>query len=526
MRSTFLTTKLRIPNPGVNLVDRPRLCETLDQCLLPNKRLTLLSAPAGYGKTTLAAAWIRQSADRIPALKIAWLSLDAGDNDAVRFWSYFVLAVQRADGHVGREALAMLASPGGPAQETVLISLINDLVESGAPWVLALDDYHLIEERSIHRTLAYMIERLPEQCHLLVLTRSDPPLPVALLRGRGHLVEIRQDDLCFRDEEAWSMLVDCLQLDLSSEAVRLLNVKTEGWASGLQLAGVSLEGRQDPARFVASFSGTNSYILDYLAGEVLERQAPEVRDFLLKTSILDELSAPLCAATVDDEAEAEAQVGAPDPVARTQALLEHLQTANLFVIPLDDERSSFRYHHLFADLLRRQLVAVYPELLRTLHARASAWYEQQGLPEQATRHALAAGDYERSIKLLNEAAVDLWARGELTTLQRLIRAIPDSDRAETPLLTVYEAGSLAAGGCLTEAERCLEAVDRYMAGPVPEGPAAREVRGRAAAIRVQIAGYRGTRALRSSTRRSPESICHQTRRPGAAGIWSRRATCC
>jgi LuxR family maltose regulon positive regulatory protein len=216
-----------------------------------------------------------------------------------------------------------------------------------------------------------------------------------------------------------------------------------------------------------------------------------VRDFLLKTSILDELSAPLCRAVLMDAAEAEVQAGAPNLLAGAQALLEHLQRANLFVIPLDEERTSFRYHHLFADLLRRQLANAYPALLRPLHARASAWYEQQGLLEQATRHALAAGDYERSINLLNKLAEDLWARGELTALQRLIRAIPDTYRAGNPLLGVYEAGSLVASGHLTEAERCLEAVDGSLAGPAPEGPAAREVRGRAATIRVQIAVYRG-----------------------------------
>jgi LuxR family maltose regulon positive regulatory protein len=355
--------------------------------------------------------------------------------------------------------------------------------------MLVLDDYHFIEEPSIHRSLAYLIDRLPDQGHLLILTRSDPPLPTPLLRGRGQLLEIRQDELAFLDEEAADFLMGRLDLDLTLEDVRLLNAKTEGWAGGLQLAAVSLQGQKDPGRYIRSFTGTNRYVLDYLVSEVLGRLEPGVRQFLLQTAILDVLSAELCAAVTD--LTMQGQVHAQSSVANAQAMLENLHRANLFVIPLDDEHTSFRYHHLFADLLRRQLSAAHPELVRSLHARASAWFELHGQAEQAVQHALLGQDYGRSAALLTVSADGFWNRGEQLTLWRLLRSLPEAFRAESPNLLIYEAVSCVSAGHLDDAEQRLRQIDQLMARRRLDQAEANEMLGRVAAVGVLIAAYRG-----------------------------------
>ena len=513
MPSAFLTTKLTVPNPGEKLVDRSRLLQKLDQSLAPDKRLTILSAPAGYGKTVLVSSWIRQQAERRPALGAAWLSLDAGDNDPVRFWSYVAAAFQRQESQIGREALALLGSPADFPQELFLIILLNSLAESASDWVLVLDDYHLIVESAIHRALAYVLERLPGGCHFLILARSDPPLPTALLRGRNQLLEMRQDDLCFRDEEAAALLVDCLGLRLSAAEIQLLNAKAEGWASGLQLAAVSLQGQTDRGQFIRSFTGTNRYILDYLVGEVLECQEPGVREFLLRTSILETLSAPLCQTLCEAPPQPAGAAACPD----AQSVLEYLRRANLFVISLDEEHLSFRYHHLFADLLRRQLALAHPESVRPLHARASTWLEQHGMLEQAIQHALLAKDYERGAGLLSQGADALWNRGEHATLLRLIHALPDTYRPADPRLAIYEAASCVSTGHLDEAERRLADAEGQMAATHRDRSEANLLKGRAAAVRVLIAAYRGNAEAALAFARASRELL-----PRGETVWNNR----
>lgn len=472
MSAPFLLSKLTRPTPARTLVDRPRLFDLLDQALDPHVRLAVLSAPAGYGKTSLVSSWLQQRA----GLSAAWLSLDSGDSDPARFWSYLIAAVQQPAPQFGQDALQLLQSPGQAAEETLLIFLLNDLSRLEKDLVLILDDYHLVDAAAVHQSMGFLVERLPAACHLLLLTRSDPPFPVSLLRGRGQLLEIRQDDLSFLDDEAAAFLVDGLSLPLSGEHVRVLNAKSEGWATGLQMAALSLRGQKDPAGFIQSFAGTNRYILDYLLAEVLQRQEPHVRAFFLKTSILDELSAPLCAALYNLPS------GQPErPTA--QGILDYLEGSNLFVVPLDDAHSLYRYHHLFAGLLRKQLFETYPDLVAPLHQEASRWLEAHGLSEAATRHALAAGDYPRAAGLIAQQAEPLWSRGEHATLLRLIHALPESFRLEDPYLLVYGAAAWLSAGQFQRAE---EALDRAGLETAPA-----RLQGKILAVRALLSAYRG-----------------------------------
>ncbi len=387
MTVPLLTTKLYVPLPGKYLVMRARLIEKLNRCLEPGCRLALISAPAGFGKTTLIAAWVAAAAtDR----KVAWLSLDEGDNDPVVFWSYVIAALRTQQAGVGEQALNLLTAQGGDLERKVAF-LLNDLAEVDRPCLLVLDDYHLIRSPGIHKSLAFFVEHAPPHIHLLLASRTDPPMPLALLRGRGQLLELRLSDLRFSDEDAEQYLNSRIGLNLAAPSVQALNQKTEGWVAGLQMAALAMqdstprdsvpsdrtgipaaEGAQAGlARFVASFSGSNRFILDYLIEEVLNRQPEQVQHFLIYTAILERLCAPLCAALLQED-EAAARLDA-------QSILESLESANLFIFPMDQQRYWYRYHQLFADLLRKRLVQTAPEAIPELHRRAVAWYEQNGL---------------------------------------------------------------------------------------------------------------------------------------------------
>ena len=379
----LLATKLHVPRPRSHLVHRPRLIQRLEQGM--ERALTLISAPVGFGKTTLLSEWLASR-----AIPVAWLSLELQDNEPVRFLSYLLAALQTYDPHLSTTREVLPSSPLQPAlMEAMLTLLINDLlIESGSAredFVLVLDNYHVISDESIHYAMSFLVHHLPSNMHLVLATREDPPLPLAQLRGHDDVLELRAADLRFRPEEAATFLIEVMGLPLSAEESALLQARTEGWITGLQLAAFSLQGRNDPGAFITAFSGSHSYVVDYLLEEVLNRQSEVVQDFLLRTCILDRLSASLCDAVRE-------QVG-------SQALLDYLERTNLFLMALDDERQWYRYHRLFAEALRLRLQQTAPALIPALHLSASRWYEQHGLLDAAAIHALAvptvqAGDHE------------------------------------------------------------------------------------------------------------------------------------
>jgi LuxR family transcriptional regulator, maltose regulon positive regulatory protein len=445
----LLETKLAIPPARVNLVPRPSLVERLHAAL--QGPLTLLSAPAGSGKTTLVSAWRVSRQGRLPPL--AWVSLDEGDNDPVRFWRYVVASLNRAVPGVGESVLTLLHSSQSPSIEGVLVNLLNALDVKQEDIVLALDDYHLIEDASIHQMLAFLLERSPTYLHLLISTRADPPMPLARLRARGDVTELRAADLRFTSQEATAFLNTMMGLSLTPEEVEALEARTEGWVAGLQLAALSLKSRSaaDVTAFIAEFAGNHRYIVDYLVDEVLLRQPEETQRFLLYTSILGRLCAPLCAAVMGE-----------DDIAASQEALEELECRNVFVVSLDEERRWYRYHHLFRDFLRRRLEREHPQRHADLHNRASVWFEQHGSVIEAVGHALAADDTKRAVRLIEHAGYPILWNNQVYTVLRWIDALPDSLMRTRPALCILHALALmytrqvkAAEARLRDAERCI-----------------------------------------------------------------------
>ena len=404
MSSPILTTKLYIPPVRPELVSRPRLIERLNAGL--HRKLTLVSAPAGFGKTTLVTEWLN-SAGR----PCTWLSLDEEDNDPARFLTYLVAALQRVDPNIGQAAQAMLQAPQPPPPEPLLTSLINDIAATPQPFILVLDDYHLIHTLPIHQQLAFLLAHQPPSMHLGLVSREDPPLPLSRLRARGQTVEIRQNDLRFTADETTEFLRRMMRLELSSADVAALHRRTEGWVAGLQLAALSLRGHDDIHQFVQSFTGSHRYVLDYLIEEVFKQQPADVQDFLLKTSILDRFTAPLCDAIAARE--------------DSRELLLALEQANLFIVPLDESRQWYRYHRLFAELLRHRLEIESPDGIAHLHRRACQWYADHGFTADAIHHALAASDWQRASDLILSVHSSLLKRGEVVTLLGWFQALPD-----------------------------------------------------------------------------------------------------
>jgi LuxR family maltose regulon positive regulatory protein len=459
MVTPILTTKLHIPSLRRNLVPRQRLLGRMDQGL--HRRLTLVSAPAGFGKTTLLGEWIRShGGGNAPPLKVAWLSLDHGDNDPARFFAYLAAALGQGEEDLARARGSGLEFAGSRLQELHLVKLINQVAARPEAFALVLDDYHLITAQAIHDAVAFLIDHLPENLHLILATRADPPLPLPRLRARGHLTELRQSDLRFTTEESTAFLNNVMGLDLSAGDTAALEARTEGWIAGLQMASLAIQARlsqgegQEPSHsarseFVRALTGSHRFVLDYLVEEVLEQQPEEVQHFLLCTSILDRLCAPLCDSVIANLESRETGIAPDFPISRfpdSQAVLEHLEATNLFIIPLDPERRWYRYHRLFADLLRRRLGQGFPELVPTLHRRASAWYEQQGLAAEAIDHALAAGDLERAARLIDQAAEATLMRSEVTTLLRWLDALPDQCVQARPSLCIFQAWALLLAG--------------------------------------------------------------------------------
>ena len=486
MPSALLTTKLHVPVPRPDLVPRPHLVERLQAGL--SRRLTLLSAPAGFGKTTLLAEWLAGA-----GRPTAWLSLDAGDDDPARFLSYLLGALQTLDSAVGQGLVAALRSPQPPGAEALLTALVNEVADSAAlrGAILVLDDYHTVQARSIHQALAFLLAHLvppPDGLHLVVASRADPPIGLARLRGRGQLSELRAADLRFGPHEASALLMGVLGLEIAPQDVAALERRTEGWITGLQLAALSLRGQDadQASRFVRAFAGSHRYVLDYLMEEVLGRQEASVQAFLLETSILERLCGPLCDAVTG-------QAGG-------QARLELLERHNVFIAPLDEERHWYRYHRLFADLLRARLAHLSPELgaapAAELHRRASAWFGAQGLVTDAIHHALAAGEPEQAADLIEAHGLALLLQGELTTLLGWLAPLPPETVHARPWVSVYAAWALVLTGQLDQVEPHLQAAEAAAAaGPPPAGG----LPGHVAAIRTYAAAQRGeldlTRAL-------------------------------
>ncbi len=455
MSTPILATKLYVPPPRPNVVLRPRLIERLNAGL--HRKLTLISAPAGFGKTTLVSAWATGC-----ARPTAWLSLDQGDNDPTRFLTYLVAALQTIAPPMGTGVVGALQSTQPPPAESILTALLNDIATVPNDFVLVLDDYHVIDARPVDSALTFLLEHLPPQAHLVMTTREDPQLPLARLRGRGHLTELRAADLRFTAAEAAEFLKEVMGLDLAAADIAALEDRTEGWIAGLQLAALSLQGQQDVSGFIRAFAGDHRYIVDYLVDEVLQRQPERVRGFLLQTAILDRLHGPLCDAVTGQEGGA--------------ARLEALERGNFFVVPLDDRRHWYRYHHLFADVLSTYLMAEQPALVATLHRRASVWYEQHGSAADAIRHALAAADFERVADLVELAVPAMRRSRQEVTVLGWLKALPDELIHVRPVLSAVYAGALLASGelegveaRLRDAERWLDTTADMRARPHPEG---------------------------------------------------------
>ena len=449
---SLIRTKLHQPFTRPGLVPRPRLQEQIAQGL--HGPLTLITAPAGFGKTTLVASCVAGC-----GMPVAWLSLDKNDNQAGRFLSYLIAALQEPDDTIGSEAAQLMAASEQALPEAILTSLINDLDIAGAERVLVLDDYQFIASQSVHSAVAFLIEHCPRTFHLVIASRSDHPLPLARLRAHGQTVELRAADLSFTQPEAIQFLNDVMGLRLDGGSVRLLEERTEGWVAGLQMAALSMRDRKDVAGFIAGLSGTNRYILDYLLEEVLANQPPDVQRFLVCTSILERLCAPLCDAVLANDEGTKRADNDPSSHSESLSILNYLERANLFLVPLDDERTWYRYHHLFADLLRARLDQLYPGLAPQLHARATDWLEQAGITVEAINHALAAGAHDRAARLVERNTTRLLAQGELNALMSWVEALPAELRLGRPWLCVHQAYALMLAGRPAEVEPLLTHIE-------------------------------------------------------------------
>jgi LuxR family maltose regulon positive regulatory protein len=439
-QDVLLATKLHVPRPQPGFVPRPRLLAAVADGLARGRML--VCAPAGSGKTALLADWARGSGQ-----PVAWLGLDAGDSDPARFWRHVVAALDGATPGLA----ARLGAPLPPSPEALVTDLINNLAaDPGEDEVLlVLDDYHLVEAGPVHESLGFLLENLPPGLRVVVSGRADPPLPVARLRARGQLAELRAADLRFTAEEAAALLAQAAGAGLTDAAVAALVDRTEGWAAGLQLAGLSLRGDEDAAGFVAAFNGSHRFVLDYLADEVLDRQAEPVRTFLLETSVLERLSGELCDAVTG--------------TAGGQAMLQEIERAGLFLLPLDEVRGWWRYHHLFAGLLRARLVTERPGRVPALHRAAAAWSQEHDLADDAIRHALAAGDADWAARLVERHVETLLGRSEGATLRRWLSALPAESVRDRPRLCLAQAYGAAMGFRLEALEALLDDAEHALA---------------------------------------------------------------
>lgn len=446
MAASVLATKFFIPLLPPKVVARSRLVKQLSDGLTTGHKLTLISAPAGFGKSTLVSEWIVNCGQQA-----AWLSLDENDNDPVRFLIYVISALQKISPNLGAGLLDALQSPQSPPIETVSTALLNEITILSNNFILVLDDYHLTDSKSVDDALTFLIDNLPPQMHLVITTREDPALPTPRLRARNQLTEIRASDLRFTPSEAAEFLNQVMGLNLTEEEVAALDKRTEGWIAGLQLAALSMKGQQDVHGFIQAFAGDHRYIVDYLVEEVLRRQPEPVRNFLLQTSILERLNGPLCDAVT-------IQPG-------SKSKLEQLQRGNLFLIPLDDKREWYRYHHLFADVLNIHLMAEQPEQVPALHERASQWHEQNGLTADAIRHVLAAKNFKRAAELIEKAIPLMRQSRQEPTLLGWLKSLPEEIFQDHPVLNINYAGTLLQNGQFDGVESRLREIEQWLATP-------------------------------------------------------------
>src|ERR671910_465861 len=492
---SLVSTKLRPSQARSNLVARPRLTARLEREV--GRKLTLISAPAGFGKTTLLVEWLRERAGGDGC--VAWLSLDEGDNDPVRFMSYLVAALRRTgEEEFGEGVLAALRSPGPPRMEAVLGALINELADLPGEVAVVLDDYHIIDSENVHWSVTFLLERLPENVHLVISGRVDPPVPLARLRARGQMVELHAADLRFTPEEAAAFLNDVMGLNLSAGDVAALEQVTEGWIAALQLAALSMRERKDISGFIRSFSGSHRDVFDFLAEEVLQRQTDQVQTFLLETSILDRLSGPLCDALTGRN--------------NGQRTLERLEREDLLVVPLDDDRVWYRYHHLFADFLRGRLRRESPERTVELHLRASEWYEENALVAEAVNHALSAGDHERAARLMESGVGQTWYRGEVMTLLDWLRKLPKEAMLRRPLLVVWYAAALMLVGRFDGVESLLREAESAVGAFGEGGGEEPQLRADEADPQHVLATAAAVRSLHARLQGDPQGAIEHARR--------------
>jgi LuxR family transcriptional regulator, maltose regulon positive regulatory protein len=459
--AALLQTKLYIPQMRADFVSRSRLLGQLNTGL--KSKLTLISAPAGFGKTSLLSNW--QAINPTP---LSWVSLDAQDNDPIHFWRYVAAALDTLEPGIMQDVVSALSSPQPPPIRVIFPLLLNNLATLNDHIVLVLDDYHVIETASIHQDLSFFLEHLPTNAHLFLLSRADPPLPLTRLRSRGEMLEIRADELRFTDDEAVTFLNQSFGLNLAREEISPLLERTEGWIASLHLAALSMQGRSDLPAFVAAFTGSHRFVLDYLSEEVLQRQPQDVQDFLLQTSILERLTGSLC----------DAVTGRDDG----QRMLENLEHANLFLVPLDDERRWYRYHHLFADFLRARFAQLYPLDVLALRGRAATWLEQNGFIDAAIAQFLSAQAWAEAMHLIGAHVPIKTSQGEALTIVRWLSALPEEVLANNPRLVLLYTGPLTVMGRLTEAEAWLQ---------IAESKIGDTLQGEYAAARAFLAGTRG-----------------------------------
>ena len=503
---TLIRTKLRQPFTRPELVPRPRLQEQIAQGLVGP--LTLITAPAGFGKTTLVVSGIAGCG--MPA---AWLSLDKDDNQAGRFLSYLVAALREVDPGIGSQAARLLAASQEAPPAAVLTGLINDLDAARGEIVLVLDDYQFISSQAVHESVTFLLEHCPRTFHLVIASRSDPLLPLARLRARGQIVELRTADLRFTEPEAAQFLNDVMGLSLDAPSVAALEERTEGWIAGLQMASIAMQShlamreRKDVVGFIEGFSGTNRYILDYLLEEVLAGQPPEIQRFLLCTSILERLTAPLCDAVLAGEE------GSKTESAR---ILQYLERANLFLAPLDDERQWFRYHHLFADLLRNQLQkSLGDQGVARYHVRASEWYEGNGSTLDAIHHASLVSDYERVERLIEQNYMEMMNRGEQVRIRFWMGELSKEMVCRRPWLCLYEAFSRSWFGQLEEADLLLNEAERRIRSGAP-APDTQAMLAYHAYVRSRVV------AMQGDTRRAIE-LCRTRAKTRLPATWAYRS---